>query len=63
MSLLEQIRALKRNQNNVSEEVNTISDKMEELIGPAEMWNTLRPGFDLSEFIENLEYIAREHDL
>lgn len=63
MSILDQIKELKENQENVSEKINDIADQMEELIGPAEMWNTLRPGFNLHEFIENLEYIARENDL
>ena len=63
MSILHQIRELKGNQENVSKKINDIADQMEELIGPAKMWNTLRPGFSLREFIENLEYIARENDL
>ena len=66
MSILRQISELKGNQENVSKkinDINDIADQMEELIGPAKMWNTLRPGFSLREFIENLEYIARENDL
>lgn len=63
MSILETIRSMKQNRNYTIDEVDEIADKMEEEIGAAEMWNTLRPGMELDELIENLEYIARENDL
>ena len=45
------------------EELNELADKMENEIGAAEMWNILRPGFEVDELIENLEFIAKESDL
>ena len=45
------------------DDLDDIADGMEEIIGSAEMWDTLRHGFEPSEFLENLEYIARECDL
>jgi len=63
MSILEKIRDLRESRNYDRSAVDDIADKMEDLVGPAEMWNTLRPGFSTDELIENLEYIAKEHDL
>lgn len=63
MSILDQIRQIKEDNTYDRAVVDEIADKMEELIGPAEMWNTLRPGFEQSELLENLEYIAKENDL
>lgn len=60
---LERIRDLKNNRDFNLDELNTIADEMEELLTPAEMWNTLRPGFSIDEFIENLEFIAKENDI
>ena len=61
-SYLEIIRELRSSNYNRSD-LDDIADGMEELIGSAEMWNTLRYGFESSEYLENLEYIARECDL
>lgn len=61
-SYLEIIREL-RSSNYTMDDLDDIADGMEEIIGSAEMWDTLRHGFELSEFLENLEYIARECDL
>lgn len=63
MSILDQIRQMKEDNTYDRAVVDEIADKMEELIGPAEMWNTLRPGFEQSELLENLEYIAKENEL
>lgn len=63
MSILEQIRQLRENHSYDRERIEAIADQMEELIGEAEMWRTLRPGFSTDELIENLEYIAKEEDL
>lgn len=63
MSILDQIRQIKEDNTYDRAVVDEIADKMEELIGPAEMWNTIRPGFEQSELLENLEYIAKENDL
>lgn len=63
MDLLEQLREIKQTRNYDRNQLEKIADIMEEEIGPAEMWNTLRPAFSAGEFLENLEYIAREHDL
>ena len=63
MSLLEEIKAFKESDSYDMSILNDIANRMEEKIGPAEMWNTLRPGFEFDEFLENLEYIAREADI
>lgn len=63
MSILEKIRDLRESRNYDRSAVDDIADKMEDLVSPAEMWNTLRPGFSTDELIKNLEYIAKEHDL
>lgn len=63
MDLLEQLREIKQTNSYDINKLNKIADEIEEEIGPAEMWNTLRPAFSVGEFLENLEYIAREHDL
>lgn len=60
---LEKIREIKENNNYDIELINAIVDKMEEQLGSAEMWNILRPGFDINELLENLEYIASEADI
>ena len=61
MSYLEKIINIKNIGNY--EVINNIADEMEDQLGPAEMWNILRPGFTLDELLENLEYIAREADI
>ena len=61
-SYLEIIREL-RSSNYTMDDLDDIADGMEDIIGSAEMWDTLRHGFEPSEFLENLEYIARECDL
>ena len=63
MSLLNEIREFRKSESYDMSVLNDIADRMEEAIGPAEMWNILRPGFDSDEFLENLEYIAREADI
>lgn len=63
VSYLEIIRALKESNNYSVEIFNEIANELEELLGPAEMWNVLRPGFSTDELIENLEYITRETDM
>ena len=61
MSYLEKIINIKNIGNY--EVINNIADEMEDQLGPAEMWNILRPGFTLDELLENLEYIAHEADI
>lgn len=63
MSILNEIRDLKESRDYDRSKIDEIADKMEELIGPAEMWNIIRPGFEQDELLENLEYIARESDI
>lgn len=60
---LEKIRQLKEEGNYDKTALNEIADQMEDLLTPTTMWNTLRPAFELDEFIENLEYIAKECDI
>ena len=62
-NLLDEIRELQENGDYRRETLDAIADMMEEAVGAAELWNTLRPGFKTSEYIENLEYLARELDL
>ena len=59
---LEQIRELRTN-DYTRDDLDKIADDMEDILGPATMWETVRLGFESSELLENLEYIAREHDL
>lgn len=64
INCLEAIRELKENRpTDYSDQLQEICDIMEEILGPAEMWNTLRPGFGVDELAENLEYIAKECDI
>lgn len=64
MSILEQIRELKEHKDgNLRENLDNITDTVEELLGPAEMWNICRIGFSTDELLENLEYIAKEADI
>lgn len=63
MDFLERIRTLKEEHVYAIDDIITIADEMEELLGEAEMWRILRASFSTDEFIENLEYIARELDI
>ena len=64
MSLYEDIKQIKKlKENNMREQLDAIADRMEDEIGCAEMWKTLRPGFSTDELAENLEYIAKESDI
>lgn len=64
MSILEQIRELREHRDsNLRENLENITDTIEELLGPAEMWNISRTGFSTDELLENLEYIAKEADI
>lgn len=62
-SILEQLEQLKENKDYDSNKLMDICSNMEELIGADVMWRTLKYGFEVNEFLENLEYIARETDL
>lgn len=61
--ILEQILELKENHNYDRMTLNDIADEMEEIIGEACMWRTLRPGLSVDELIENLEFVIKEEDL
>lgn len=61
--ILDKIRDLSENRNYDRAIVEDIANKMEDILGPAEMWNTLRPGFSTDELLCNLEYIAKECDI
>ena len=61
--ILEKLRDLEENRGFDRSDIEEIADEMEESIGQAEMWNTLRPGFSTDELLENLIFIARELDL
>jgi len=68
MSTLNKIKELKEEYHNsynvdIREKLDNIAVEMEEMIGASAMWHTLQPAFELSEYFENLEYIARENDL
>lgn len=60
---LELIAELKKSNNYSREIFDEIADEMEDILSPAEMWNILRCAFSMDEFVENLEYIARETDI
>ena len=45
------------------EQILFLADKLENELGQAQMWNTLRPGFSCDELLENLMYIAKENDM
>ena len=61
--ILEQILELKENHNYDRMTLNDIADEMEDIIGEASMWRTLRPGLSVDELIENLEFVIKEEDL
>lgn len=60
---LDKIRQIKEDRKYDRAQIDVIANEMEEILGPAEMWNYLRYGFTTDEFIENLEYIAKEADI
>ena len=62
-NLLDEIRELQENGDYRRENLDVIADMMEAEVGSAALWNTLRIGFNTSEYLENLEYLARELDL
>lgn len=63
MSNLEKLRQMQEDRNYDLNTLLEIADKMEEEIGAAEMWKTIKLGFSSNELIENLIYIARENDI
>lgn len=62
-SIYEELRDLKDSRDYSRDSLEILADKLENAIGPAQMWNTLRPGFSCDELLENLMYIARENEL
>lgn len=63
MSILEQLKELQANYYYDRDKLDVLTDQITEAISPAECWNTIRDAFSESELIENLIYIAEEHDL
>lgn len=63
MSILDELRDLKESKDYSIDKLNILADKLENELGAAEMWNTLRPGFSTNELMENLIYIAKETDM
>lgn len=63
MDILDELRSLKDNRQYDRDRLEAIADKMENEIGQASMWSTLRPGFSADELLENLIYIAKENEL
>ena len=61
--ILDKIRDLSENRNYDRTTVENIATEMEDILGSAEMWNTLRSGFSTDELLCNLEYIAKECDI
>ena len=43
--------------------LDSIADFMEERVGAAELWNTLRPALESPEMLEHLLFLAKELDL
>lgn len=63
-SYLSRIREIKEKKpSDMKMQLEEIANEMEDVLSPAEMWNTVRVGFDVDELAENLEYIARENDI
>lgn len=60
-SILE--RVIEANSDYDTSKLFELEDEIEELIGKAEMWNTIRIGFSIDDLAENLEYIARYREL
>lgn len=63
MSILDELRALKESKDYSRDNLEILADKLENELGAAEMWNTIRPGFSTDELMENLIYIAKENDM
>lgn len=63
MIILNKLRNLKESKNYSREQLEQIADNLENELGAANMWNTLRPGFSTNELMENLSYIAKENDI
>ena len=63
MSILDELRDLKESKDYSIDKLNILADKLENELGPAQMWKTLRPGFSIDELMENLIYIAKETDM
>lgn len=61
--ILDELRDLKDSRDYSREQLDILADKLEDELGSAEMWNTLRPGFSTDELMENLIYIAKENDV
>ena len=63
-SYLSRIREIKEKKpSDMKMQLEEIANEMEDILSPAEMWNTVRVGFSVDELVENLEYIARENDI
>ena len=63
-SYLSRIREIKEKKpSDMKIQLEEIANEMEDILSPAEMWNTVRVGFSVDELAENLEYIARENDI
>lgn len=60
---LELLRQIKEDREYDLEKLEDICNEIEDVLGAAEMWNLLRPGFSYDELLENLEYIAKEADI
>lgn len=43
--------------------LDNIADFMEEKVGAAELWKTLRPALEAPEMLEHLLFLAKELDL
>lgn len=63
MSILDQIRQLRDANDYNRDKMNSIANSIENAIGASECWNTLKPVFDTDEYMENLYYLAKQHDL
>lgn len=62
-SYLQILRDMEENHDYDMEKLHKISEEIEENITAAECWNTLKHGFSDNELLENLIYLAKEHDL
>lgn len=62
-TILDRLREMEEEYDYDMDELFKISDEIEEAISAKECWNTLKGSFSDTELLENLIYLATEHDL
>lgn len=62
ITIAEKLDTMIKENNYSREALDLIADELEEEFGSAALWDTLRLGFETSEYMENLIYLAKELD-